>query len=159
REPDAAGLNFWTNQILSCGTDQQCIELKRINVSAAFFLSIEFQKTGMLAYLTERGTTGALPRYGPFMRDVQALQKDYVFGAPGASAQLESNTRAFFNEFVRRPEFVAAYGGLTNAQYVDALLLNAGNGTTARLFIAGLDWSQPVPPSTTTSFRIAIARV
>ena len=29
REPDAAGLNFWTNQILSCGTDQQCIELKR----------------------------------------------------------------------------------------------------------------------------------
>ena len=83
REPDAAGFNFWTNQILSCGTDQQCIELKRINVSAAFFLSIEFQKTGMLAYLTERATTGALPRYGPFMRDVQALQKDYVFGAPG----------------------------------------------------------------------------
>src|SRR6185503_11124480 len=42
REPDTAGLNFWTTQILSCGTDQQCIERKRINVSAAFFLSIEF---------------------------------------------------------------------------------------------------------------------
>jgi uncharacterized protein (TIGR03118 family) len=159
REPDAGGLNFWTNQILSCGTDQQCIELKRINVSAAFFLSIEFQKTGMLAYLTEQATTGALPRYGPFMRDVQALQKNYVFDAPGASAQLESNTRAFFNEFITRPEFVAKYGGLSNSQYVDALLLNAGNGTTARLFIAGLDWTQTVPPSTTTSFGTAIARV
>ena len=159
REPDAAGLNFWTNQILSCGTDQQCIELKRINVSAAFFLSIEFQRTGMLAYLTERAATGALPRYGPFMRDVQALQKDYVFGAPGASAQLESNIKAFFNEFITRPEFVATYGGLTNRQYVDALLTTGGiNGTTARLYITGLDWSQPVPPSPTTSFGTAIAR-
>ena len=82
REPDAAGLDFWTNQITSCGSDQQCIEIRRINVSAAFFLSIEFQKTGMLAYLTERAATGTLPRYGSFMRDVQALQKDFVFGAP-----------------------------------------------------------------------------
>jgi hypothetical protein len=113
----------------------------------------------MLAYLTERATTGTLPRYGAFMRDVQALQKDYVFGAPGASAQLESNTRAFFDEFITRPEFVAAYGGLSSSQYVDALLSRAGNGTTARLFIAGLDWSQPVPPSTTSSFGTAIARV
>ena len=63
REPDAAGLSFWTNQITSCGTNQQCIELKRINVSAAFFLSIEFQKTGMLAYLTEKAAFGGLPRY------------------------------------------------------------------------------------------------
>src|SRR5258706_3497812 len=159
REPDAAGLNFWTNQILSCGTDQECIELKRINVSAAFFLSIEFQKTGVLAYLTERATTGALPRYGPFMRDVQALQRDYVFGAPGASEQLESNIKAFFNEFVTRPEFVAAYGGLSNRDYVDHLFSSGGiNGTTARLFLFGLDWSQPVPPSTTTSFGTGIAR-
>jgi uncharacterized protein (TIGR03118 family) len=159
REPDAAGLNFWTNQILSCGTDQQCIELKRINVSAAFFLSLEFQKTGMLAYLTERGATGAPPRYGPFMRDVQALQKDYVFGAPGASEQLESNIKAFFNEFVTRPEFVAAYGGLSNRDYVDNLFSSGGiNGTTARLFIFGLDSSQPVPPSNSASFGTGIAR-
>jgi len=31
--------------------DQVCVELKRINVSAAFHLSIEFQQTG---YLVER---------------------------------------------------------------------------------------------------------
>src|SRR5262249_51472763 len=50
REPDQAGFDFWTSQINSCGGDAQCIELKRINVSAAFFLSIEFQETGYLVY-------------------------------------------------------------------------------------------------------------
>src|SRR5207253_2117468 len=37
REPDAAGQQFWTNNITSCGSDAACIELKRINTSAAFF--------------------------------------------------------------------------------------------------------------------------
>src|SRR5207302_169843 len=51
RLPDAGGLAFWTNEITSCGTDQACVDLKRVNVSAAYFLSIEFQQTG---YLVER---------------------------------------------------------------------------------------------------------
>jgi uncharacterized protein (TIGR03118 family) len=160
REPDAAGLAFWTNQILSCGNDQQCIELKRINVSAAFFLSIEFQRTGMLAYLTERATTGALPRYGPFIRDVQALQKNYVFGAPGASAQLETNIKAFFDEFITRPEFVAMYGGLTNQNYVAALLGNAGaSSSTGRLQITRVDGPQVVPPNGSAATGVAISRI
>jgi uncharacterized protein (TIGR03118 family) len=126
REPDVAGFNFWLNQITSCGTDQECVSLRKTNVSAAFFLSIEFQSTGVLAYLTENAAFGKLPRYGPFMRDVQALQKDYVFGAPGAGAQLEANKQAFFNDFVLRPEFVAKFSGMTNAQYVDNLIQNTG---------------------------------
>jgi uncharacterized protein (TIGR03118 family) len=164
REPDTPGFNFWVNEINSCGTNQACIELKRIHVSAAFFLSIEFQRTGMLAYLTEKAAFGGLPRYGPFMRDVQALQKDYVFGAPGADAQLEANKKAFFEEFVRRPEFLANYTGLTSAQYIDKVMLTGAiNSTTARLFIAGLDGSQVVPPTTPSSllspFGTAIARL
>ena len=50
REPDAAGLAFWTDQITSCGSNVQCIEIRRINVSAAFFLAIEFQETGFFVY-------------------------------------------------------------------------------------------------------------
>src|SRR5258705_593649 len=50
RQADDLGLAFWTNEITSCGFDPQCIEIKRINVSAAFFLSIEFQQTGYLVY-------------------------------------------------------------------------------------------------------------
>src|SRR5687767_965540 len=41
RDPDTAGLNFWTGEIENCSPKPQCTEVKRINVSAAFFLSIE----------------------------------------------------------------------------------------------------------------------
>jgi hypothetical protein len=159
REPDPSGFNFWTNQITSCGTDPQCIEIKRINVSAAFFLSIEFQSTGMLAYLTEKAAFGGLPRYGPFMRDVQALQKDYVFGAPGAGAQLEANKRAFFDEFVTRPEFVANYAGLSNENYVFALFSNGAiNTTTAELYIARLNGAQVIPPTGSPATGVVVLR-
>ena len=40
-----------SNNITSCNFNQQCIDSQRVNTSAAFFLSIEFQQTG---YLVER---------------------------------------------------------------------------------------------------------
>src|ERR1051326_1799424 len=46
RFPDQNGFNFWQNEITSCAANAQCVEVKRVNVSAAFFLSIEFQETG-----------------------------------------------------------------------------------------------------------------
>ena len=49
REPDASGLSFWTNQMTNCGASDLLV--CKINVSGAFFLSIEFQQTG---YLVER---------------------------------------------------------------------------------------------------------
>jgi uncharacterized protein (TIGR03118 family) len=161
REPDAAGLAFWTNEITSCAADAACIERKRINVSAAFFLSIEFQRTGYLAYLTHRvafgpNATGGSPvpiLYGNFERDTQALQRGYVFGAPGAEAQLEANKVAYYNEFVTRPEFVSKYPStLTNEQYVDNLLASANlTPSEARLFVVNLTNSQEVPPTVPTT--------
>ena len=160
REPDSAGLAFWTNEITSCGAVQACIDVKRINVSAAFFLSQEFQKTGYAAYLTHRAAFGANASgspapvlYGNFQRDTQALQKDYVFGAIGADAQLETNKVAFFNAFVTRPEFVAKYPStLTDAQYVDNLLTTANlTPGEVRLIVANLTNSQEVPPTTPTT--------
>src|SRR5206468_8275249 len=50
RFPDQSGFNFWTNDITVCAADPACTEVKRINVSAAFFVSIEFQQTGYLVY-------------------------------------------------------------------------------------------------------------
>jgi hypothetical protein len=159
REPDQSGLNFWTNQITSCGTDQQCLELRRINVSAAFFLSIEFQRTGMLAYLTEKAAFGGLPRYGSFMRDVQALQKDFVFGAPGADAQLELNKQAFFDEFVTRPAFAAKYNALSNEDFVQTLFTTGQiNNTTAEVYIAKLTGGQVLPPTASSATGLVILR-
>jgi uncharacterized protein (TIGR03118 family) len=157
REPDAAGLAFWTDQITSCGADAACIEVKRINVSAAFFLSIEFQRTGVLALLANKA---ALPKsitpagvfYGTFERDVQALQNNLVFGTPGFDAQLEANKQTYFNDFVNRPEFVAAYNSVSNAAYVDTLLANAGiSPANVRLFVVNLTNDQEVPPAVPTT--------
>jgi uncharacterized protein (TIGR03118 family) len=134
REPDASGYAFWQNDINSCGSDAQCREVRRIDVSAAFFLSIEFQKTGVLAYLTNKASFGSSAQgspvpvlYGQFMRDVQQLQTNLVFGQPGFDAQLEANKVAYFAYTVARPEFIFTYPTtLTPSQFVDALYANAG---------------------------------
>jgi uncharacterized protein (TIGR03118 family) len=157
REPDPSGFAFWTNEITSCGTDQQCIEVKRIHVSAAFFLSIEFQNSGLAAYLTHRAAFGASVGgspspvlYGQFMRDLQALNKDVAFGQPGSDAQAEANKVAYYNEFVTRPEFVTKYPSTqTNEQYVDALLVSAGLSPSN--FIVNLTNSQENPPANPTT--------
>lgn len=160
REPDTSGLNFWTNEITSCGSNTGCIEQKRINVSAAFFLSIEFQKTGYLAYLTHRSAFGSSASgspapilYGNFERDAQALQKGVIVGQPDADTVLEANKQAYFNEFVTRPEFVAKYPStLTNAQYVDNLLASANlSPSEVRLFVVNLTNGQEVPPAVPTT--------
>lgn len=143
RQPDAAGLNFWTNEISSCGSNVSCIEVKRINVSAAFFLSIEFQGTGYLVerlYKTAYGdvignstfpTAHQLPvpviRFHEFLDDSQQLGQGLIVGQPGWEQVLENNKQLFTTQFVQRSRFTAAFPtSMTAAQFVDTLNANAG---------------------------------
>ena len=143
REPDPGGLAFWTDQITSCGTDQACIDIRRINVSAAFFLSIEFQQTGYLVerlYKTSYGdATGTstfggvhqlsvpIVRYTEFMIDSQEISRGVVIGQPGADQLLENNKEVFIASFVQRSRFTTAFpASLTPAEFVDALNAKAG---------------------------------
>jgi glucose/arabinose dehydrogenase len=133
REPDPPGFGFWTNQISSCGGDAQCIDVKRINVSAAFFLSIEFQQTGYLVYRMYKSAYGNLLgapvplRLDEFLPDTQQIGKGVIVGQTGWEQQLDGNKVAFGLDFVSRSRFVAAYPTtLTPAQFVDALYLNSG---------------------------------
>ena len=165
REPDLDGFFFWRNQIEACGSDLQCREVKRINVSAAFFLSIEFQTTGVLAYLTNKAAFAGNPDtpapvlYGQFEREVQLIQQNLVFGQPGFDAQLEANKRAYFDYFVTRPEFVNKYGGVSNSAYVATLLANALLAqTVANVYIARLDGSQVVPPNGSSATGALVLR-
>jgi uncharacterized protein (TIGR03118 family) len=160
REPDPAGLAFWTGQITGCGADAACIARERVLVSAAFFLSIEFQQSGVAAYLTHRaaygptiGGSAAPVFYGTFMRDLQAINRDVIVGQAGADAQLEANKVAFYNDFVTRPEFVTKYPStLTNAQYVDNLLASANlSPSEVRLFLVNLTNAQENPPTNPTA--------
>ncbi|HZB44219.1 MAG TPA: DUF4214 domain-containing protein [Pyrinomonadaceae bacterium] len=138
REPDPAGLAFWTNEIESCGADQQCRETKRVNVSAAFFLSIEFQETGYLVHRTYKTAFGNMPgapvplRLGEFLPDKQEISRGVVIGQPGAGALLEQNKGAYFDAFVQRARFTQTYPTtLSPEQYVDALNANTGGVLTA----------------------------
>jgi len=143
RLPDGGGLAFWTNEITSCGTDQACISLKRVNVSAAYFLSIEFQQTG---YLVERmykaaygDATGAstlggahqlavpVVRYTEFLTDTQQIGKGVVVGQTGWEQVLENNKQNFAAQFVQRTRFTTAFSdSMTPAQFVDKLFMDAG---------------------------------
>ncbi|MET0622748.1 MAG: SBBP repeat-containing protein, partial [Pyrinomonadaceae bacterium] len=133
REPDAPGLVHWTNEIESCGADAACREVKRINVSAAFFLSIEFQETGYFAYRLHHAAfgTGETLRMTAFLRDTQEVGRGLVVGAEGWPEKLEANKRDFAEQFASRAEFVAAYPAtLTPSQYVAALDANTGGSLT-----------------------------
>lgn len=133
REPDAGGLSFWVNEITSCGTNTQCIQVKRVNVSAAFFLSIEFQETGYLVYKFYKAAYGNLPgapvpvRLNEFLPDTQQIGQGVVVGVGDWTIRLEDNKRVFAAQFVARSRFTTAFPtSSTPAQFVDALFVNAG---------------------------------
>jgi len=131
REPDEAGFNFWSDQILGCGTDQGCIERKRVNVSAAYFLSIEFQKTGVLVAGLYRTAYGARPDFAHFLPDTRTIGLGVQVNKEGWEAVLAANTEAFVNSFVNRAEFHAAFDNLSPADYVDTLLSHTGVSFTS----------------------------
>jgi hypothetical protein len=124
REPDAEGLTFWYNEITNTcfPFSPECVEVKRINVSAAFFLSIEFRDTGYFVYRLHKAAYGTLPRFDAFLSDTRRAAEGLVVGRPGWEGLVEENQRRFAEEFAARPEFKARYPEtLTPEQYVDAL--------------------------------------
>jgi serine protease AprX len=126
REPDESGFNFWTDQILECGSDATCAERRRINVSAAYFLSIEFQETGGLVDGLYRASYGRRPLFAEFMPDTALVAHDVIVGRGDWLAQLEANKQAFVAAWVQRSAFRAVYDGLGNEAFVDTLIANTG---------------------------------
>jgi len=133
RQPDPEGLAFWMNEITSCAGEQGCIEVKRINDSASFFLSIEFQQTGYLVYRIYKASYGNLAngpvpiRFSEFVPDTQAIGKNVVVKQGGWEQLLENNKQIFAATFVQRQRFVSAYPtSLSPDAFVDALFTNAG---------------------------------
>src|SRR5215510_1980262 len=150
REPDATAAGL-IGQITTCGVNQACINTKRVTVSASFFNSPEYQGVGSQIVRTHKAAFGgnasgssADVLYGNFEIDLQALLQGVAIGAV-SDPQLAANKQAYYNAFVNRPEFKAKYDALTNDQYVDAILTNAG--IAPRDFTVNLTNSQEVPPT------------
>jgi hypothetical protein len=126
REPDDAGLQFWTNEIEKCGTDAACREVKRVNVSGAFFLSIEFQETGYLVYRLYRTSFARMPGLREFSPDTVVVGQGIVVNSDGWQQKLEANKAALVEAWAQRADFRAIYDSKGDAEYVDALFANAG---------------------------------
>jgi uncharacterized repeat protein (TIGR01451 family) len=134
RRPDSSGLDFWTQNIESCGASADCRDVKRVNTSAAFFLSIEFQETGYFVYRLHQAAFGAgrALQLRTFLKDTHEIGQGVVVGQGDWQALLESNKQAFVSDFVLRPEFLLVYPTtMTPAQFVDALNANAGGSLTS----------------------------
>ena len=140
RAPDDAGLAFWTGGITSCASrptaqeQANCFEAKKLDVSAAFFLSIEFRQTGHLVFSFYKATLPdsagrprGFPRFDEFLRDAQEVGRDVVVGVGDWNARLVANKLAFARAWVKRADFAALYpASLTGDQYLDAIYANAG---------------------------------
>jgi hypothetical protein len=143
READSSGLAFWINEITMCGSNQSCIDSKRANVSAAFYLSVEFQNTGYLVermYKTAYGdVTGAstlggshqitvpVVRLLEFLKDTQQIGEGVVVNQTGWETVLENNKQALTAEFVQSARFITAFPvSMTAAEFVDKMNANAG---------------------------------
>ncbi|MFN2511685.1 MAG: Calx-beta domain-containing protein [Pyrinomonadaceae bacterium] len=138
REPDAPGLGFWKNQIDECETRapaerQACRRDRRINGSAAFFLSIEFQETGLFVIRAQRTAFGrksdtAASRFSylEFTVDARQVGEGVVFGQPGVEQKLEENKQAYATQVATSTAFIARFPlSQPAAEYVDALFVSA----------------------------------
>jgi YVTN family beta-propeller protein len=120
REPDAGGLGYWTNEIAKCGSDPACTHERRVGVSAAFFIELEFQETGYYVYRMYKAALGHAPDYQHFTADRPLI-------VPGTA--LEQSKQAFAEAFVQRPDFTApnAYPpNMSAADFVQKLYGTAG---------------------------------
>jgi hypothetical protein len=164
RQPDNPGLTFWSNIIEACGADANCTSAKRVQVSGAFFLSIEFQETGAFAIRTNRAAfarKSAEPAtrltYLELIRAQSQLAEGVIVGQPGAEAALEANKQAYALAIVNSAAFITRYAAATtDATFVDALFASAGvtPTTTERSnAITAYDAQGTVPLARTAALR------
>jgi uncharacterized delta-60 repeat protein len=114
REPDEAGFNYWSDQILACGDDVQCLNGRRRDVAAAFFIEREFQASGSFIYDLYAGALGRRPLFAEYSADRQQVV---------GGATLEAEKSLFAQSFVQRAEFMAKYqNALTPESFVDAVI-------------------------------------
>jgi hypothetical protein len=137
REPDSVGLAGWQSILNNCpasGKDANGNFCDRIEVSAGFFRSREFQERGYFVYKFY-SAVGRIPLYPEFMLDLAKVSGFLN------DAQLEANKAAFVDEFMARQEFKNKYDQFQDpTNYVNALLSTVGllNHPSKAGWMAGL---------------------
>jgi hypothetical protein len=118
REPDTGGLEFWTSQLNKCGRDAACLEHTRIDVSAAFFMSEEFEDTGFFVYRIHKASFGLQPGYQSFIIERAGFT---------AGPRLDASKQAFAEQWIKRDDFNQKYpANMSPDLYIATLNANAG---------------------------------
>lgn len=119
RMPEPGGFQAWMNILNSCAPNNPACD--RVEVSAGFFRSPEFQDRGYFIYRFYSTSFKRIPLFAEFIPDrkrVSGFQSD---------AQLEASKVAFISDFMARAEFRNKYDAITDpAAYVNTLVDTAG---------------------------------
>jgi choice-of-anchor B domain-containing protein len=133
RDPDETGQAFWTQEIEKCMGDAQCREVKRINVSAAFFQSIEFQESGFYAVRVQRVAFGRRSNdpatrmtFDELTADQHTIGQGVVVGQAGYEQVLNNNKNAYASQVAGSSAFNARFPQTDATSYVGALYASAG---------------------------------
>ena len=140
REPEPEGFNAWVGVLNRCPNVENDPSCDRIEVSASFFRSAEFQFKGYFVYLFYRVSLNRRPRYDEIIPDMRR-----VTGATGD--EVIAKRRAFSEAWIERQEFKSAYDSLTNAAFVDTLL--------GRYSITSITTPDPANPEGTTKVTLS----
>jgi len=129
RFPEPGGFQGWLNVLNTCSGDTtQC---DRIHVSESFFKSDEFGNRGYFVWRfypisfphvdgSDPAGAGHKPDFVQFMPDLRSVSGFLT------TAQLEAAKAQFAVNFSQRPAFVARFGSLNNADFVNTLCATGG---------------------------------
>jgi hypothetical protein len=115
RDPDHAGLDYWTTQFAPCGSRNDCIRARRIDISAALFLENELSSTSAFIYGLYTSALGRRPRFVEFGSDWNMVLN--------RNSDPEAGRRALALAFVQRSEFQRRYPSAMKAkEFVNSLI-------------------------------------
>ena len=115
RFPEAEGFAYWTNILKGCGTNADCVNKVRVEISSRFFIELEFQRTGFFVMRLHQASYGQPPVYTEFIADRKQVQNS------------TESQKLFASQWVGRSAFLTEYPlSLTPNQFVTKLYDRAG---------------------------------
>lgn len=115
REPDQTTVEKLMAQLAQCGSRNDCVRARRVEISTSLLVENELPATGVFVYGLYSAALGRLPRFAEFETDRAAIVNQKV--------ELESMRMALASAFVERPEFKRRFPAtMKPAEFVDSLI-------------------------------------
>ncbi|MDQ3917632.1 MAG: chitobiase/beta-hexosaminidase C-terminal domain-containing protein, partial [Acidobacteriota bacterium] len=139
REPEPG--QPWSNVLNNCAVGNTSCD--RVTVSSDFFLSPEFQLKGLFVFKFYKVAFGRMPLYSEVAADMSSV-------TGSTTAELIAKKGAFTSAWSQRQELTAAFGSVTNQQFVDTLM--------GRYNLQSITTINPSSPDDTQAPRVTLTR-